>query len=147
MSTMNQKVEAVTAVLKANARQRRLTNRQELAEQAGHRLYQRGQKKTDTPIERYKLIEVLDKVAARTTDGVLLPALVVHYGDSRPGRRFADWAQAAGATTDHIKAVRKVFAEYGDAYTKQIFEGTSSPQADDDTDEDEEGADDYDEGD
>jgi hypothetical protein len=142
MSSMNQKVEAVTAVLQANARQRRLTNRQELAEQAGRKLFNKGYKKSDTPIERYKLIEVLDRVASRS-DGVLLPALVVHYQDSRPGRRFTDWARSAGVTTDHRQAVRDVFARFGDSYTASIF-ASPEPVADDDYDDFEEDDADYD---
>jgi hypothetical protein len=142
MSTFNQKVTVVTEILKDNARQRRLTNRQELAEQAGRRLHAKGQKKNDGALDRYKLIEVLERIAQRTTDGVLLPALVVHYNDSRPGRRFADWARSAGVNTDHRQAVRDVFDAYGDAYTKSIFEPAPAPAFEADEDEDYEDLDD-----
>lgn len=141
MSSFNQKVTVVTEILQDNARQLRLTNRQELERESGRRLYLRGQKKNDGELDRYKVVEVLERIARNTTDGVLLPAIVVHYSDSRPGRRFSEWAQLAGVSANHGDAVRRVFDVYGDSYAKSLFNPSAKHAADADEDYDE---DDYD---
>jgi hypothetical protein len=143
MSSFNEKVAAVTAVLKDNARQRRVTNRQELAQAAAARLFAKGQKKTSDPLDRYKLIDVLDKVA-KLSGPTNLTALVVHFQDSKPGRRFAEWAPGK----NHQDEVRAVFAAYGDAYSAGFYSSTPAHAAVEDVDDDyEDYDDDTDEGD
>jgi hypothetical protein len=70
-----------------------------------------------------KVNKVLCQVAKNTweNDGVLLPAVIVHFNDNRPGHRFAEWAKAAGlieyeygVTPDkvHSQQLEAVFNKY-----------------------------------
>lgn len=97
----------VTDFLINRAALRRVTNMREVA--------------TATGISREKLGRVLCQVAKNTweNDGVLLPAVIVHFNDNRPGHRFAEWAKAAdllkyGVTPDKVHATQleAVFNKY-----------------------------------
>jgi hypothetical protein len=104
-----EKVNKVTDFLINRAALRRVTNMREVA--------------TATGIERHRLGKVLCQVAKNTweNDGVLLPAVIVHFNDNRPGHRFAEWAKAAGlieyeygVTPDkvHSQQLEAVFNKY-----------------------------------
>lgn len=124
MSTSEQKIEVITEWLRRQAAQRRMTNIAEVQTYAGLRLAELGYRQSGsiTPIDRYKAFEALAVIAAQSyaADQVLLPAIVVHFSDGLPGRRFYDWAEAAGLVPDdgagpelHAEAVAAVFARYG----------------------------------
>jgi hypothetical protein len=135
---MNQKIEVVTAILKDNARQFRVTNRKELAREAGRRLHRQGLNYSDAQLSEDTTYEVLGRVAERSdeTKGVLLPALVVHFRDSQPSGHFYDWANKAGIEANHGDAVRAVFNAYGDPVIKDLFYPVLTTSLDDEAGED-----------
>lgn len=55
-------------------------------------------KQTGVTPDRGQVAKALGQVAedSYASDGVILPALVVHWNDNRPGHRFSKWAMAAG---------------------------------------------------
>lgn len=124
MSTFEQKIEVITEWLQRQAAQRRLTNIAEVQTYAGLRLAEKGYRQSGsiTPVNRYTVFDALATIAAQSfaADQVLLPAIVVHFSDGLPGRRFFDWAEAAGLVPEdgagpelHAEAVAAVFAHYG----------------------------------
>jgi hypothetical protein len=100
MSNFEQKVAAATEWLQRQAAHGRLTNVIEVQTWTGLRLAETGARANGSsmPIDRDKAWAVLAEVARQSfvTDGFLLPALVVHFGDKAPGHRFVEWAIEAG---------------------------------------------------
>lgn len=100
MSTSENKVEVITEFLQRNARLGRLTNMVEVQLATGLELAVRGYRTNGSaqPVEREKVATALAEVARRSyeEEGLLLPALVVHFEDKAPGHRFVVWAAQAG---------------------------------------------------
>lgn len=126
MSTSEQKIEVITEWLQRQAAQRRLTNMLEVQTYAGLRLAEKGYRQSGSivAVSRDKVFDALAVIAEQSfaADGVLLPAIVVHFSDKKPGRRFFEWANAAGTATEtetedgmefHGQQVDAVFARYG----------------------------------
>lgn len=94
--TDSKTVAVVTKFLVGRAKLGRVTTFKEVATVVG--------KQTGTTPDRRSVGKALAQVAQDSyeSDGVILPALVVHWNDNRPGHRFAKWAQRAGLDTSDV---------------------------------------------
>lgn len=117
MSTPEQKVEVIREWLVRQAEQKRLTNIVEVQTWAGLRLAEQGYRPdgSSQPIERDDAWEALNQIAAQEAkkNQPLLPALVVHFADGKPGHRFVEWALAAGLI-DLPQDAEQFVDEYGE---------------------------------
>jgi hypothetical protein len=104
----DKRVKVITDFLVNRAKLGRVTTFKEVAYVVGKQLGR-------TP-ERGKVAKALAQVAANSyeSDQVILPALVVHFNDNRPGHRFVEWASAedldtSDPTTLHQEQLDKIF--------------------------------------
>jgi hypothetical protein len=101
MSNLEQKVEVVTEWLQRTARLQRVTNPYEVRVAAGLGLAEKGYRESGSAraLSEDQLTEVLVAVAKQSFDedeGLILPALMIHFGDKKPSSRFVSWAVAVG---------------------------------------------------
>lgn len=96
MSTKENKIEVITDWLVRCARKQRLTNYVEVQVAAGLGLAEKGYRANGScvPVEFDDVVEALNEIAETSfaQDGAILPALVVHFGDKKPGHRFVKYA-------------------------------------------------------
>lgn len=100
MSTIEQKIEVITEFLQRQARLGRLTNPLEVQLAAGLALAEKGYRASGScqPVSRDEVGLALAQIAKTSfaEDGIILPALVVHFEDKQPGHRFVAQAAEAG---------------------------------------------------
>lgn len=148
MSTFDQRVQVVRDFLIGRARLRRTTTFQEIGVATGEALAKYRTSGSTKPMSRQKVAAALSEVARTSLkeNGFILPAIVVHWNDNRPGHRYAEWVSKAGLSSygegNHATQVKKVFAKYapnGDPFAdapKAETNGTAAWENEDDDGED-----------
>jgi hypothetical protein len=99
MSTFENKVEVVTEWLQRTARLQRVTNLYEVRVAAGLALAEKGYRENGSARSLGdETFDVLEAVAKESfaAQGLILPALMIHFGEKKPSSHFLGWAAEAG---------------------------------------------------
>lgn len=138
MSSHQDKVTAAYDFLANRASTRKLTNHREVGIVIGQTLMERSQRRISDPVRREKVIRVLQDVDRRSfaEKGVLLSAIVTHFWDAVPGKRFWDAARTYGldvSQTDIAVYQQQVFDAFPDFVGQEGLPKTVASSDDDES--------------